>query len=95
MSPRVVSAAEWLAARKDLQAAEEEAMRALDEITARRRELPAVAVEKDYVFEGPDGQASLGDLFEGRAQLIVQHFGWAGPSRGIRRWETTSTTTST
>jgi predicted dithiol-disulfide oxidoreductase (DUF899 family) len=74
MSPRVVSAAEWLAARKELQAAEEEAMRALGEIAARRRGLPAVAVEKDYVFEGPDGQASLLDLFEGRPQLIVQHF---------------------
>jgi predicted dithiol-disulfide oxidoreductase (DUF899 family) len=74
MSPQVVSAAEWLAARKELQAAEEEAMRALQEIAARRRGLPAVAVEKDYVFEGPDGQASLLDLFEGRPQLIVQHF---------------------
>ena len=74
MSPRVVSAAEWLAARKELQAAEEEAMRALGEIAARRRGLPAVAVEKDYVFEGPDGEASLLDLFEGRPQLIVQHF---------------------
>ena len=74
MSPRVVSAAEWLAARKELQAAEEEAMRALQEIATRRRGLPAVAVEKDYVFEGPDGEASLLDLFEGRPQLIVQHF---------------------
>jgi predicted dithiol-disulfide oxidoreductase (DUF899 family) len=50
MSLRVVSAAEWLTARKDLQAAEEEAMRALEETAVRRRELPAVAVEKDYVF---------------------------------------------
>jgi predicted dithiol-disulfide oxidoreductase (DUF899 family) len=74
MRPRAVSAAEWLAARKELQAAEEEAMRTLEEIAARRRELPAVAVEKDYVFEGPDGKASLLDLFEGRTQLIVQHF---------------------
>jgi predicted dithiol-disulfide oxidoreductase (DUF899 family) len=74
MSPRVVSAAEWLAARKELQAAEEDAIRALEEIAVRRRELPAVAVEKDYVFEGPDGKASLLDLFEGRTQLIVQHF---------------------
>jgi predicted dithiol-disulfide oxidoreductase (DUF899 family) len=74
MSPRVVSPAEWLAARKELQAAEEDAMRALEEITARRRDLPAVAVEKDYVFEGPGGKASLLDLFEGRTQLIVQHF---------------------
>ena len=74
MSPRVVSAAEWLAARKELQAAEEEAIRALGQIAARRREMPAVKIEKDYVFEGPDGEASLLDLFEGRTQLIVQHF---------------------
>jgi len=74
MSARVVSAAEWVAARKELQAAEEEAMRTLEEIAARRRELPAVAVEKDYAFEGPDGKASLLDLFDGRTQLIVQHF---------------------
>jgi len=74
MSPRVVSAAEWLAARKDLLAAEEEAMRSLQQIASRRREMPAVAIEKNYVFEGPDGKASLLDLFEGRKQLIVQHF---------------------
>jgi predicted dithiol-disulfide oxidoreductase (DUF899 family) len=74
MSPRVVSAAEWLAARKELQAAEEEAVAALDLIASQRREMPAVEVEKDYLFEGPDGKASLLDLFEGRTQLIVQHF---------------------
>jgi predicted dithiol-disulfide oxidoreductase (DUF899 family) len=74
MSPRVVPAAEWLAARKELQAAEEEAMRGLEQIATRRREMPAVKIEKDYVFEGPDGRASLLDLFEGRTQLIVQHF---------------------
>jgi predicted dithiol-disulfide oxidoreductase (DUF899 family) len=74
MSPRVVSAAEWVAARKELQAAEEEAVRSLEQIASRRREMPAVRIEKDYVFEGPDGKASLLDLFEGRTQLIVQHF---------------------
>ncbi|HEX4061953.1 MAG TPA: DUF899 domain-containing protein [Streptosporangiaceae bacterium] len=74
MSPRVVSAAEWVAARKELQAAEEEAVRTLQQIAGRRREMPAVKIEKDYVFEGPDGRAALLDLFEGRAQLIVQHF---------------------
>jgi len=72
--PRVVPAAEWLAARKELQAAEEEAVRTLQQIASQRREMPAVKIEKDYVFEGPAGQASLLDLFEGRAQLIVQHF---------------------
>lgn len=74
MTPRVVSADEWLAARKELQAAEEEAVRTLEEIAARRRAMPAVRVEKEYVFSGPDGEASLLDLFEGRKQLIVQHF---------------------
>jgi predicted dithiol-disulfide oxidoreductase (DUF899 family) len=74
MSPRVVPAAEWLAARKELQAAEEEAVRTLQQIASKRREMPAVKIEKDYVFECPDGTASLLDLFEGRAQLIVQHF---------------------
>jgi predicted dithiol-disulfide oxidoreductase (DUF899 family) len=60
--------------RKELQAAEEEAVRALEQIASRRREMPAVKITKDYVLEGPDGKASLADLFEGRSQLIVQHF---------------------
>jgi predicted dithiol-disulfide oxidoreductase (DUF899 family) len=74
--PRIVSAAEWVAARKELQTAEEDAVRTLGQIANRRREMPAVKIEKDYVFEGPDGKASLLDLFEGRTQLIVQHFMW-------------------
>jgi predicted dithiol-disulfide oxidoreductase (DUF899 family) len=74
MSPRVVSPAEWVTARKQLQASEEEAMRTLEQIASRRREMPAVRIEKDYIFEGPSGKASLLDLFEGRTQLIVQHF---------------------
>jgi predicted dithiol-disulfide oxidoreductase (DUF899 family) len=74
MSPQVVSAAEWLTARKELQAAEEKGVRTLQEIASRRRQMPAVRIEKDYVFEGPAGKASLLDLFEGRTQLIVQHF---------------------
>jgi predicted dithiol-disulfide oxidoreductase (DUF899 family) len=74
MNPRVVSTTEWVAARKELQVAEEEAIRTLEKITAQRREMPAVRIEKDYVFEGPDGEVGLLDLFEGRTQLIVQHF---------------------
>ena len=74
MSPRVVSPAEWLNARKELLAAEEEAVRNLNQIAARRREMPAVRIDKDYVFEGPAGKASLLDLFEGRTQLIVLYF---------------------
>ncbi len=72
--PRVVSPEEWVAARKKLQADEEEAVRTLERIASQRREMPAVKIEKDYVFESPAGQASLLGLFEGRAQLIVQHF---------------------
>ena len=72
--PQIVPASEWLAARKELLAAEAQAASALEAATARRRELPAVLVEKDYVFEGVGGQASLLDLFEGRRQLIIQHF---------------------
>jgi predicted dithiol-disulfide oxidoreductase (DUF899 family) len=74
--PRVVSASEWLAARKELLDAEEEVASTLEIVTAKRQELPAVKVEKDYVFEGPAGKASLADLFEGRTQLIIQHFMW-------------------
>jgi len=74
LSPRVVSATAWLAARKELQAAEEQAVRTLQQIASRRREMPAIRIEKDYIFQGPDGKASLLDLFEGRTQLIVQHF---------------------
>jgi predicted dithiol-disulfide oxidoreductase (DUF899 family) len=73
-NPRVVPAAEWLTARRELQAAEEEAVRALEKIASQRRDLPAVKIDKEYVFEGPGGKVSLLDLFEGRTQLIVQHF---------------------
>jgi predicted dithiol-disulfide oxidoreductase (DUF899 family) len=72
--PLVVSRDEWLVARKDLLAMEKEATRARDALNTRRRELPMVAIDKDYVFEGPGGAASLLDLFEGRRQLIVDHF---------------------
>jgi predicted dithiol-disulfide oxidoreductase (DUF899 family) len=72
--PQVVSPSEWLAARTDLLAAEEQAAAAMAQVAARRQALPAVRVDKDYTFEGPGGKASLLDLFEGRAQLIIQHF---------------------
>ena len=72
--PRIVSADEWLTERKELLAAEEQAAKALASVTERRRELPAVRVEKEYLFDGPAGRVSLLDMFEGRRQLIVQHF---------------------
>jgi predicted dithiol-disulfide oxidoreductase (DUF899 family) len=72
--PQVVSRDEWLAARKELLAREKELTRARDVLNAERRRLPMVRIEKEYVFEGPGGEASLLDLFDGRRQLIVGHF---------------------
>ena len=67
----VVSAKEWEAARQQLLVKEKELTRARDALAAERRRMPWVAVEKDYKFEGPKGQVSLLDLFDGRRQLIV------------------------
>jgi predicted dithiol-disulfide oxidoreductase (DUF899 family) len=72
--PQVVSREEWLAARKELLAKEKELTRQRDALAAERRRLPMVKIDKEYLFEGPDGEASLVDLFEGRRQLIVYHF---------------------
>jgi len=72
--PRVVSEAEWLAARKELLAKEKSFSRQRDALSAARRELPWVRVDKQYVFDTPGGKQTLGDLFEGRSQLVVYHF---------------------
>jgi len=80
MQHPIVSQSEWLAARKALLAKEKEFSKARDRLSAARRELPWVKVEKNYVFEGPNGKETLADLFGGRSQLIVYHFmlgpGW-------------------
>ncbi len=70
-TPPIVSPEEWEAAREELLVKEKELTRARDALAAERRRMPWMAVEKDYRFEGPDGPASLLDLFEGRRQLIV------------------------
>jgi predicted dithiol-disulfide oxidoreductase (DUF899 family) len=72
--PRIVSREEWLAARAELLTKEKEATRARDRLNAERRRLPMVKIDKEYVFEGPNGRASLLDLFDGRRQLIIYHF---------------------
>jgi predicted dithiol-disulfide oxidoreductase (DUF899 family) len=72
--PKIATREEWLAARKELLTQEKELTRRRDELSVARRRLPMVEVEKDYVFEGPDGEARLPDLFEGRRQLIIGHF---------------------
>jgi predicted dithiol-disulfide oxidoreductase (DUF899 family) len=77
---RVVSRDEWVAERKTLLTREKELTRLRDQIARERRALPWVRIEKDYVFDGPDGRRTLADLFDGRRQLLVQHFmlgpGW-------------------
>src|SRR5258708_577408 len=72
--PRVVPQAEWLAARKELLGKEKEFTQLRDELNRQRRELPWEKVEKQYVFDGPNGKESLAELFQGRSQLIVYHF---------------------
>lgn len=72
--PDIVSRAEWLVRRETLLAHEKELTRQRDQVNAERRRLPMVKIEKDYVFDGPEGKRSLADLFDGRRQLIVYHF---------------------
>jgi predicted dithiol-disulfide oxidoreductase (DUF899 family) len=72
--PRIVSRDEWLAARKQHLSKEKELTRLRDDLSAERRELPWVRVDKPYVFEGPKGKETLAELFDGRSQLVVYHF---------------------
>jgi predicted dithiol-disulfide oxidoreductase (DUF899 family) len=76
--PPIVSKQEWDAARQELLVKEKELTRARDAMAAQRRRMPWLAVEKDYRFEGPNGAATLADLFDGRRQLIVYRF-YYGP----------------
>jgi len=71
---KVVTREEWIAARKEHLAREKELTRFRDQLSRERRELPWVRVDKRYVFDAPDGPETLADLFDGRSQLIVQHF---------------------
>src|SRR5438477_2586634 len=72
--PKVVSQDDWTAARKRLLAKEKEFSRQRDALSAERRKLPMVAVEKEYMFEGPEGRRTLADLFGKKSQLIIYHF---------------------
>jgi predicted dithiol-disulfide oxidoreductase (DUF899 family) len=76
-TPPIVSPEEWEAAHQKLLVKEKQHTRAGDALAAERRRMPWMAVEKEYRFEGPDGPASLLDLFEGRRQLIVYRFFYA------------------
>ena len=71
---RIVSHDQWIAARRDFLAKEKEFTHLREELARQRRELPWERVEKTYVFDGPNGKETLGDLFAGKSQLIVYHF---------------------
>ena len=77
---RVVSLTEWTARRKELLRKEKEFTKLRDELSRQRRELPWEKVEKQYVFDGPNGRETFADLFGGKSQLIIYHFmlgpGW-------------------
>jgi predicted dithiol-disulfide oxidoreductase (DUF899 family) len=72
--PQVVARNEWLKVRTDLLAKEKEFTRQRDALSAARRKLPMVKLDKEYQFQGSDGSVSMHDLFDGRRQLIVYHF---------------------
>jgi predicted dithiol-disulfide oxidoreductase (DUF899 family) len=74
---RIASRDEWVAARKTLLAHEKELTRLRDQIASERRALPWVRIDKNYVFDAPEGQRTLAELFAGRQQLLVQHFMFA------------------
>jgi predicted dithiol-disulfide oxidoreductase (DUF899 family) len=80
--PRVVTRDEWLTERDRLLVKEKAHMRRGDALSAERRRLPMVRIDKEYVFEGPGGRRSLIDLFDGRRQLIVYHFMFAPDVHG-------------
>jgi predicted dithiol-disulfide oxidoreductase (DUF899 family) len=82
-TPPVVSPEEWAAAREKLLVKEKAHTHARDALAAERRRMPRKAVEKDYRFEGPSGEVSLADLFEGRKQLIVYRFFY---EPGVKGW---------
>jgi predicted dithiol-disulfide oxidoreductase (DUF899 family) len=78
---KIASREEWVAARKALLAEEKEFTRRRDRLSAARRALPWVKVETEYVFDAPDGKRTLAELFQGRSQLVVDHF-MLGPGWG-------------
>jgi predicted dithiol-disulfide oxidoreductase (DUF899 family) len=71
--PEIVTREEWLEARKQFLVREKQATRERDALNADRRRLPMVAIEKEYLFDGPEGRVPLGGLFGDSRQLIVQH----------------------
>src|SRR5256885_10871159 len=70
----IVSHTDWLVARKDLLNREKELTRLRDQLAAERRALPWVKIDKEYIFDAPEGEVTLAKLFDGRSQLFFKHF---------------------
>jgi len=87
---KVVHNDEWIEARKQLLIQEKEFTRLRDQLSQQRRDLPWEAVNKEYVFEGPNGKQTLPELFDGRSQLVVYHFmfgpDWEAGCPHCSRW---------
>ena len=79
----IVSRADWLVARKDLLKREKELTRLRDQLSAERRALPWVKIDKHYIFDAPEGKVTLADLFAGRSQLFIKHF-MMGPGQATQ-----------
>src|ERR1700732_5600725 len=96
---KIVSREEWLAARAALLAKEKEFTHRRDLLSAERRALPWVKVEEEYVFATPNGRTTLAELFDGRSQLVVDHFmlgpGWKEGCSAARSAPTTWGTSCT
>ena len=90
MDHAVVTRKEWLDARKTLLAEEKAFTKARDALSAKRRTLPWVKIDKPYRFQAPEGELTLADLFGARRQLIVQHFmfapDWEKPCKSCSFW---------
>src|SRR6187399_443767 len=79
----IVSSTDWLVARKDLLKREKELTRLRDQLSAERRALPWVKIDKEYIFDAPEGKVTLADLFAGRSQLFIKHF-MMGPGQATQ-----------
>jgi len=81
--PPIVSREHWLVARKKLLAQEKELTKQYDRVNAVRRRLPMVKIEKSYLFDGPGGEESLLDLFQGRRQSLLMAAEFVYPQREL------------
>ncbi len=72
--PKIVNFDQWFEAGREFKKKEEELFRHTMEVAEARRRLPRLQIEKEYFFDGVDGRVSLADLFDGKSQLIIQHF---------------------